>query len=376
MTATATLNGNACARVRMQVPAWGAWWADVDLTEGVELSGSVTLQLADVTAVGTVMSGGVADGRATYRIIGGAGGWGRTLPRKGYHNDAGIRLSAVVGDAAATVGESVDDLPTTRLGAHYVRREGMASLVLPMRAWHVGFDGVTRLTLRAESTYAGSAPRTRRAPGAQVIELAVEEIANLLPGVVVDDAAPATDVEYNLDAQRLTVSVWAGASTTRRLAALSAIFEALAPDLRYRGTYEFRVVTQEGDRLNLQPVRAATGMPDLARVPVRGAPGYRANVTLGELVLVTFVDADPSRPCVIAHSPWGDPGWMPQLVEIGDDPQFAAIAAHVDARLATIQSKFDTHVHSGVTTGVGSSAVTPQLIGALASVAATKTKVT
>lgn len=43
-----------------------------------------------------------------------------------------------------------------------------------------------------------------------------------------------------------------------------------------------------------------------------------------------------------------------------------ALADDVDARLSTIQTAFDIHVHPGVTVGPGSTAVTPGIIGPLA----------
>jgi hypothetical protein len=163
------------------------------------------------------------------------------------------------------------------------------------------------------------------------VELATDTLAGIVPGVTVDGSLPATDVEFVLDAKRLTALVWAGARTTRRLDALARIVEALLPDLKYRGTYEFRVVTQEGERLNLQPVRAATGLPDLARVPVRpGMAGMRADVAPGSLVLVAFVDADPSRPAVVAHDAPDAPGWMPLALELGG-PAALGVARTTDA---------------------------------------------
>jgi hypothetical protein len=285
------------------------------------LAGRVTLALADVSLTGTIVSGGVAEGKAAYRLVGGAGGWGRVLSAKGYTSDAGVKIATVVGDAAREAGETLAGVPTTRLGSHYARLNGPASHVLhgiAPRGWHVDFAGVTQFGARAATTYAGDGTRTRIDTAGRVIEISTESLAGLVPGVSVDGAAPATDVEYTLDAKRLIARVYAGARTTRRLDAMARILEALAPDLRYRGVYEFRVVTQEGDRLNLQPVRAATGLPDLARVPMRpGMAGLRSNVQLGELVLVAFVDADPSRPVVVAHDAPDAPGWMPLTLELG-----------------------------------------------------------
>lgn len=333
----ASLNSVAVTRLLAQVPDWGCWWADVNLAEAETLSGRVTLTLADKTLVGTIVSGGAANGTAAYRIIGGAGGWGRELAAKPYLNDAGLKMSNVIGDAAAAVGETVESAPATRMGSHYARTVGPASRVLHLltpRAWRVDFDGVTRFGARTYTTYTGDAARSRVDPQGAIVELATEEIGALVPGVVVDGARPATDVEYSLDSKRLTVRVYSSPRTSRRLEALRRIFEALFPDLKYRGVFEFRVVTQTGERLNLQPVRAATGLPDLEQVPVRpGMAGQRATVTLGERVLVAFADADPSRPQVVSHEEPGGPGWMPILLELGETPTLG-IARQTDAVVA------------------------------------------
>ncbi len=317
----ATLGGVSVTALRMQVPAWGVWWADVHLAEDVALAGAQTLVLADVTCACTIVSGGAAHGTASYRVVGGKGGWSRSLPKKPYLNDAGVKASLVLADAAREAGETLSGVPTTRLGPHFARAEGLASAVLHLlapRSWYVGLDGVTRFGARTAIAYTGDGARTRVDPAGAIVEIATEQIAQLVPGVTVDGSLPATDVEYILDAKRLTVRVYAGARTSRRLEAFARMLDALDPVRKYRGVYEFRVVTQAGERLNLQPVRAASGLPDLANVPVRpGVSGCRANVTPGELVMVAFADADPSRPFVFAHDSADAPGWMPLSLELG-----------------------------------------------------------
>jgi hypothetical protein len=317
----ATLGGVPVSAARVQVGAWGTYWIDADLTEPAELSGQTTFECGGVTMACHVISGGAADGHAAYHVVGGKGGWGKILPPKPYLNDGGVSASLVLGDAASEVGESIEGAPTTRLGPHFARARGTASSVLNLiapQAWRVDFDGVTRFGVRPTTEYAGGAPRTRRAPGDGVIEVATEDLAGLVPGVTIDGSAPATDVEYVLSKKRLIARVYAGPSVNRRLEAQRKIFESLFPTLRYSGTYEFRVVTQDGERLNLQPVRTATGMPELARVPVRpGMAGLKAMVLPGSLVLVTFVDHDPSRPAVVAHDAPDSPGWMPLELTLG-----------------------------------------------------------
>jgi hypothetical protein len=311
----ATLNGTNVTRARVHVPAWGRWWADLDLAEPVAQSGAAALVVAGQTMAGTIVSGGAANGRAAYRVVGGAGGWGRTLRAKPYSDDGGVRLRTVLGDAAAEAGETIADVP------HYARPSAPAFEILNLQAsqnWYIDFAGVTRIGQRAATTYTGSAPRVRVDPLVQVIDLAVDSIAGLVPGVQVDGHEPATDVQLELDPERLTARIYYAASPlSQRLKAWADILRGLDPRARYRGTFEFRVVTQSGERLNLQPVYAASKLPDLANVPVRLAPGVKAQHLLGSLVMVAFADADPSRPYVFAGDAADAPGWLPISLELG-----------------------------------------------------------
>ena len=319
-----TVAGNACSAARFQASRFGTWWLDVTLVDSVALAGVVACQFADAALSGAIVSGGEHAGRSAYRIVGGRGGWGKVITAKGYSNDAGVKLSAVVADAAAACGEVVAGFADTRLGPGFARRGDVpASDVLHAvapQSWRVTFDGVTRAGAWPTSTYSGDAPRTRVDPAIGVIELASDAIAAFVPGVSVDGSAPASDVEWAIEGGRLTARVYAGAQRARRVEAIARIVEALTWRDRYRGLTEYRVVTQVGERLNLQVVRVSSGLPDLANVPVRTLSGARALHALGSLVLVGFVDADPARPCVVAQDAAGTPGWMPLQFRLGEDP--------------------------------------------------------
>jgi hypothetical protein len=329
--------GYSVTRGRVTFGAWGLWFAGVDLAEDAEISGAVTLTVAGTECVCAVLSGGTADGRAAYTLVGGAGGWGQTLDAKAYADDSGVKVRSVLQDAADKCGEQIAGIPSTRQGPHYVRREAPAYETLCGLApqnWYVDLGGVTQIGQRAEVEYTGTAERTRRDPQAGVVELATESVAQLLPGVNVDGLGPATDVEWLLTSSRLTARVYYKAALSRRLAAYDKIMRALDPWRAYRAAYEFRVVTQSGERFNLQPVRSSTGMPDLSRVPVRpGVAGMRNNVTPGEQVLVQFVDGDPSRPVITNHAAPDEPGWMPLTIELGG-PGALGVARQTDAILA------------------------------------------
>lgn len=319
----ATLNGVTCSTARLQCGDWGTWWADCSLADPLELARGAAAQLAfaDVNAAGTVVSGGAFEGRAAYRIAGGGGGWGKAVDARAYLDDAGVSSSLVLSDVARDAGETIADLPSDRMGSHFARLSGTASAVLNVlapRAWRVDFDGVTRMGRRPATVYSGTAPRTRVDTASGVIELAADSLGGLLPGVSIDGSLPATDVEFTLTADRITARVWAASRSSRALSAIERTVLALFPNLRYRGAFEFRIVTQAGERLSLQPVRSATGMPELSNVPVRaGMAGLKAKHMLGSLVIVQFLDADPSRPVVTGFDEPDAPGWMPLELDLG-----------------------------------------------------------
>lgn len=318
----ATLSTSAVTRCRVQVPAWGCWWAGVDLAEPAAITGTVALTIAGTAMTCTKIGGGAANGRAAYRMVSGAGGWGKDTPKKSYADDSGVKLSKVLGDLAREVGETLGTVPTTRLGPRYARPAAPAYETLNALApknWYVDFAGVTHIGARSSAAYTGNAPRVRVDPAIGVIDLAVDSLAQFLPGVTVDGSLPATDVEIDLTPERLTARVYANAqsSTSARLEAMAEVLAALDPRARFRTLYEYRVVVQVGDRLNLQPVRVADKLDDLAGVPVRGPAGIGATVLPGETVVVAFLGGDPSRPCVIAHDERDAPGWMPLAMVLG-----------------------------------------------------------
>ena len=316
---TATLEGHPVTSATLAWPTFGLWWADAYLADPVELSGRVSLAIAGTTFSGTVVSGGVFNGRAAYRIVAGAGGVSAALPKKGYVNDAGTSIITVLSDAARTAGETLTSIPTGRLGPNYARMAGdtLGGLLNRHhpRAWYANPDGSLRIGTRLATTYAGNAPRVRVDQVGAVVDLAVDSLDDLAPGVQVDGGAPATDLQIDLTPERLTVRVYSGKRTTRRLDALARILKGVFPTLAYAGAFEYRVITAAAGKANLQPVRAASGMPDLRNVTIRqGAYGLIDQIPPGELVLVCFADNDPSRPQVFARGSTDSPTWLPTLL--------------------------------------------------------------
>jgi hypothetical protein len=321
---TATLAGHRVTHARLNLPAWGVSWADASIDEEAELSGVVSLAIADLTFSGTVMSGGIGPkGRSTYRLAAGAGTWGRAIPAKSYANDAGVKAATVLADAARACGETLDpgSVPSTRVGLAWVRESGPAARALEQLApagWYVGEDGITRIGKRPAVAFTGVAAIGPVDRARATVELAAESIAALVPGITVE-GIEAVDVLHELTPAGLRTTLWGAgiAATSRRLAAWRRIFEQLDPSRRYRGVFEYRIVTQDGERANLQPIRVSLGMPDLQRVFIRpGVPGARADHALGSRVIVGFVDGDPARPAVLGFEDAEGGGFLPTKLEL------------------------------------------------------------
>lgn len=323
----ATLNGHRVTSARATIPAWGAWYADVAVDGDHPLAGSVTLKVSDLTLVGSVIAGSAAQGRSNFRIVGGAGGWGKPLSPKSYANDAGVKHATILQDAAREVGETLGTVSTQdRVGPAYVRqtqengRPVPASRVLQQLAynrWYIDEAGVTHIGARPAGALVGKVTRVEPVDQARGrVVLAAEQIATILPGVVIDGFT-AVDVQHDITPETGIRSTAWFAQAPSAIDAFRAILDQADPWRAYRGVTEYRVVTLTGNRLNLQPVRVSTGMPSLERVPVRpGVAGCSVEAMLGARVLVAFVNADPARPCVVGWEETDGDGFQPEMLSL------------------------------------------------------------
>lgn len=102
------------------------------------------------------------------------------------------------------------------------------------------------------------------------------------------------------------------------LDAFRRLVAAFTSRTRYLGTYAYRVVRVNADLLELSPVRPQrTGLPDLTGVPMRpGIPGARGVPVEGSLVLVQFIDGEPTEPYVAAFVGADSPDHVPEELEI------------------------------------------------------------
>lgn len=345
------LNDIRITSARLNIPAWGVPYAEVKLDGEHELSGAVTLKLEDLTIVGTVISGGSDHGRSQYRIAGGKAGWGKTIPAKSYADDLGVKLSKILNDAATAAGETIDQstISASRIGPAWVRENAPAGRVLEALApanWYIDESGTTKMGRRPATQWSGKAAfqPIDRARGS--VMFAPESLATLLPGAIVENIE-AVDVLHEVSAEGVRTTIWGTdrSETSRMLSVQRETIAALFPTLRFGGVFEYRIVQQTGERLDLQAVRVSAKMPDLLRVPVRpGVPGCRADHKLGSRVLVAFIDSDPSRPVVVGFEDADGSGFRPDALTLqagstGSAPTEHAISAEavVNLLLCTFQ---------------------------------------
>lgn len=151
---------------------------------------------------------------------------------------------------------------------------------------------------------------------------------------------------------------------------LEAIRELVRAEVRtalsFSGLCEYRVVTSPGaggdNTIDAVPVDQQAGLPPVQGVSVRtGLPGGTVQVAQNALVALAFLDQNPSKPFFVGA--FDSTGALVisidvNLIKLGANPTtFAALASKVDACMTAIK----THVHSGVTTGAGSSGPSPTL---------------
>jgi hypothetical protein len=357
-----TLNGSALERASLVLPTWGNWVAEVQVSSGNDISGSVELELAGALFRGTVVSGNVYRERGWYRIVGGAAGWRKKIDPISLRDGAGVKLSQAIGAAARAAGEQLAPITTdNRIGPAFDTPEAEASLALELLAresWYVDELGVTHLGARADSAYSGSYVVLDKRPDHGLVTIAADDISGLVPGISLEGITVAS-VRHELTPDTLRTHLWASLGWGDRfVGALARLVAAFTRGTFYHGRYEYRVDSTGDTHLDLSPVRSALGLPRLAAVPMRaGSPGCAGTPAIGSTCEVQFLDGDPTRPSVVGfEGPEGnsfkptiakinattevDVGENASLVKVAGGAQFLALSNQVNARLQEFAGAF------------------------------------
>jgi hypothetical protein len=341
----ASVSGYRVPRLRLHVPGAGAWFADLDLDESVTLAGTVEVTIGDAKLTGTVASNhaGAFVGGSRVRVVGGGNGWGSLVSARGYHNDAGVKARTVADDVARAVGETIGTFAPAqdRLGSDYVRRACLASRVLEDAAggsvWWVGLDGTTNVGARPVASSTTTAQLLEFDARTRIATLTADSLLEVMPGSRLTDERltgeqTIRDLELEIGAQRLRATVWLGGNDSTqggRLGSLLATIAQRATDGQIVGLWRYRVVSMATDgRVNLQAVKRGGAVPDLLTVDQwPGVAGAFAKLALGAIVLVQFVEGDPSQPVITGFTKKGAGGFVPDVLTLGAESEGGASEA-------------------------------------------------
>lgn len=315
-----TVGGLPVASGQLSIPKKGIWFSNFQL-----LNDPGTTTVTGPLKIGNASWQGAVTGHSFGEqwgglIVGGKGKWSTVLPRKGYHNDAGVKPATVAADLARETGEQLGTIGVTNsLGANFARLEGTASSTLERIAgdtpWYVDRAGVTHIGTRPSSAIAADVlsfdPKQHR------LEFVVDDLTTVDVGVSIND--PKLPFEFKISAldiyfspDRILCVGWYETTRDPIADSLEQIVRQLLAE-RLVGLYRYRVVQMVGTRVSVQAVKASAGAPDLLLIDQwPGVAGTHATLQPGGEVLVEFVQGEP----VITHYVGGYQA-SPTKLEIG-----------------------------------------------------------
>jgi hypothetical protein len=310
---------------KISLPRQGAWHAELVLDGDTAPDGSVTLQIVSgdntVTLSGFAYRTGVYQGRASVRVVGGAGKLAAVVDAKYYSN---ATVQTVLSDVMNDSGESLSsDVPQSLLSqslALWTRREGPTRSALDALArslgvgWRVLTDG--KVWLGADSF--PDAPMfdyelMRTIPSEGRSEIAPDAYpAGLLPGTTFLDQH-VSFVEHAIARRTTRTGVWFEDARRNDAASyLRALVEQITWPSLWLPLFPGKVNQQDDDG-TLQITPDDPTLPALTKVPIRTfLPGATIKVDSDCRVLVAFEGGDPARPVAMLFE--GDASKLKELI--------------------------------------------------------------
>jgi hypothetical protein len=301
-------------------PRTGAWHADLMIADeltpsGSPVNGRVRIVIGDGAIVleGTADLGGAAFDMVRVRVVGGAGGLGKTATPKHY-TDPTVRL--VLTELLEAGGESLSDTASDdildRKLAHWttiglpIRRviSRLMTVAAPDATWRVLHDG--KIWIGVEEWNDSGLTENDY----QIIDQADDKQSAVI-GMETPTLQPGTRlaskkvsyVEYVLG-ENVRINAWFGDNEGDRFkAALSNAVKSAIPDIEYRVPYAAKVDAQGAGTVDIDPIGTDL-VPTMAQVPLMlGAPGLTSAGASGGVVLVCWAGGDPSQPRAYAFDP-------------------------------------------------------------------------
>lgn len=340
---TVMVDSAQATQLHFSVPRIGPWFCDAVLVDDDSRTAGVVIKIGEnFKAVGTVSDGasGTFALSSTIRVVGGFNGWGDDLPALAYRDDAGVRAELVARDAARAVGENLTSFIGGQqvLGSKYIRNAGSSTSILEDCArgveWWVDFDGNTHVGARTTSTPPdGAITLLDYDPTLGMATLVADDVSQVQIGTIINDsrlAAPITIGAYEIIVKPDTIRIIAWCQQVTQTPLVDA-FRAIikrATDSKLFGKYKYRVQTLDVDRVNVQAVSVADGLPNILSLAMSpGVAGMHAKLALGAIVYVEFIAGDRADPEITGFAGRGQDGFVPQGITIGAADDTAPLAA-------------------------------------------------
>lgn len=401
MTAFLAVNDFRAVTARLTVPRYGAWVSDVSLAAEDKLAkgDAVTLSLGDLTLKGTVLDVGAFGGAVTAQLRGGGKGWNTEIKPKGYSHEAGVKLSAVLQDAAQAAGET---MPSAGLGSDdrsigpgYARRAGPASRTLKKLVggkWWIDEAGVTQIKERPGGLIAVPFTVLEYRGMAGLFRIATENYKDWMPGrsfqaVTVAGAHEISSVTFAVKDGKVELTILDTSTKEERLLQeMRSIIRDEVCRLTEHGTIVQYVVTKASEDMviDCKPADGESTWPALSNVKLTSSlAGETVTSTVGNQCLIFFLDGDPTKfRCMGIQGTQKSTKFQTSedftvlpggLMKVAGASEFVALGGKVDSNFSTWASSFASHVHP---TGVGPSGppAAPLPPGATASVQSAKLK--
>jgi hypothetical protein len=399
----ATANGQPLLSANIKLQETGKWQADLEIDLALEAEDedafpandagrvAVLVEHHGAEFVGTVETGDRRGERFQCRIVGGAGGLTTELPARSYLSQQGVTLGQLIGDvlkeAGETLSSTVTDAVKNRTLPRWTRAEGPAERALEAlvkktgQNWRILRDGTIWVGTDTFPEADIDAIDIDSDPSDGAIELAAGEEDDdpgplLLDPCSTYNGLKILEVQHELSGSKFRTI----ARTTTLKRAVERLLQGKQQEIDYSRVYGAKVVSQNEDgTLELEPDTDLVKGGGLSKVPILlGVPGS-VQVPSGARCTVLWESGDPTKPRALLFSTAAL-----SLLMIGGGAQFVALANLCDSRFDAIESKINSmvtainsHIHTGVTTGGGSSGPPAAPQGSLSpgnSVAASKLK--
>lgn len=367
-----TLNGFAVLAGTISFPRQGAWYAVIDVDTPLVQSGVALIVADGLSLRGTIVHGSENGGRITYRIVGGSGGFDKTVAGQDY---SPTQLRLLVVDLLTRIGEvlspTADAVTLDRPVARWSRTESIASPALsllldriaPGVVWRLLDDGTVwigpELWLPRVMLYEVNDDPA----GARRLVISGETPWMVRPGESLD-LRKVERVEVEIAAVKVRVVVWYldGKGPDLLLDRVGGLIDRLVQRamrrVDYFASYACRVIAQvAGGKLELKADDKR--IVGLSQVPIRGLPGVEVKVVPGARCFVSWDGGDPSKP--YAHD--FEPSSLLELaitatakvtvtapdVRLGGTAAVDPVVRLSDlaATVAGLAATFATHVHPG-----------------------------